>query len=108
MKFTISKDDFLAALQQEQHVGSPRTTLPILSNVLLKAGKSGLELTTTDLDVGGSGTTAAHAAEVGPTPRPPRRLAPITRDLPADEVDVSVDEKTLAHIRSGPIYFKVT
>src|SRR5207244_2359175 len=37
MKFTISKDDFLGALQQVQHVVSTRTTLPILSNVLLRA-----------------------------------------------------------------------
>ena len=107
MKFSISKEDFLAALQQVQHVVSTRTTLPILSNVLLKAGKSGLELTTTDLDVGVSGVVGAEVEETGATTLPARRLATIIRELPADEVDVTVDEKNIAHIRSGPSYFKV-
>ncbi|MDB4687827.1 hypothetical protein OAE92_03485, partial [Akkermansiaceae bacterium] len=35
MKFRISKEAFLDGLQQVQHVVSTRTTLPILSNVLI-------------------------------------------------------------------------
>ena len=37
MKFRISKEAFLDGLQKVQHVVSSRTTLPILSNVLLVA-----------------------------------------------------------------------
>lgn len=107
MKFTISKEAFLSALQQVQHVVSSRTTLPILSNVLIKAGKDRLEVATTDLDVSISGSVEAEIHETGATTLPARRLATIVRELPADEVDVSVDEKNVAHIRSGPSYFKV-
>lgn len=107
MKFTISKEAFLSALQQVQHVVSSRTTLPILSNVLLKASKGTLELATTDLDVSISGSTEAEVEVAGATTLPARRLATIVRELPADEVDVAVDEKNVAHIRSGPSYFKV-
>jgi DNA polymerase-3 subunit beta len=59
MKFTISKQAYLDAISQVQHVVSARTTLAILSNVLLKARDGQLELTTTDLDVGVSGTVQA-------------------------------------------------
>ena len=38
MKFRISKEAFLDGLQKVQHVVSSRTTLPILSNVLLHSG----------------------------------------------------------------------
>jgi len=107
MKFTISKDAFLTALQQVQHVVSTRTTLPILSNVLLKAGKGQLQLSTTDLDVAINGTVEAEVTEAGATTLPARRLATIVRELPSDEVEVSVDDKNVAHIRSGPSYFKV-
>jgi DNA polymerase III subunit beta len=107
MKFTISKEAFLAALQQVQHVVSTRTTLPILSNVLLKADDGTLSLTTTDLDVGVSGTVPASVTVKGSTTLPARRLAGIIRELPADEVEVSVDEKNVAHIRCGPSNFKV-
>jgi DNA polymerase-3 subunit beta len=107
MKFTISKESFLTALQQVQHVVSTRTTLPILSNVLIKAGKGQIQFATTDLDVGISGTVNADVQEPGATTLPARKLASIIRELPADEVDVTVDEKNVAHIRSGPSYFKV-
>lgn len=107
MKFSISKEAFLNALQQVQHVVSTRTTLPILSNVLIKAGKDGLLFATTDLDVGISGTVEADVKDGGATTLPARRLATIVRELPADDVDVSVDDKNVAHIRSGPSSFKI-
>ena len=107
MKFTISKESFLEAIQQVQHVVSARTTLAILSNVLLKAKDGSLALTTTDLDVGVSGSVAADVEEPGATTLPARRLATIVRELPAEEVEVSVDEKNIASIRSGPSFFKV-
>ncbi|MBL9113561.1 MAG: DNA polymerase III subunit beta [Verrucomicrobiaceae bacterium] len=107
MKFTISKQAFLDAIQQVQHVVSARTTLAILSNVLLKAKPGVLELTTTDLDVGVSGTVAADVEASGATTLPARRLATIIRELPADEVHVTVDEKNVASIQSGPSTFKL-
>ncbi|MBX7212168.1 MAG: DNA polymerase III subunit beta [Verrucomicrobiaceae bacterium] len=107
MKFTISKEAFLDAIQQVQHVVSTRTTLAILSNVLLRVRDGSLELTTTDLDVGVSGSVSADVEDAGATTLPARRLATIVRELPAAEVEVSVDEKNVASIRSGPSFFKV-
>ena len=51
MKLTIAKDQIIHGLQAVQNVVSTRTTLPILSNVLLRADGNRLELTATDLDV---------------------------------------------------------
>ena len=107
MKFTISKEAFLDAIQQVQHVVSTRTTLAILSNVLLRARDGVLELTTTDLDVGVSGSVQADVEDAGATTLPARRLATIIRELPANEIEFSVDEKNIASIKSGPSFFKV-
>jgi DNA polymerase-3 subunit beta len=107
MKFTISKESFLDAINQVQHVVSSRTTLAILSNVLLKAKDGVLELTTTDLDVGVTCSVPAEVDEPGATTLPARRLATIVRELPSEEIEVKVDEKNVASIRSGPSYFKV-
>src|SRR4051794_30699628 len=52
MKFSATKEKLLEGLQQVQNVVSTRTTLPILSNVLLQAKGGEVHLTTTDLDVG--------------------------------------------------------
>ncbi len=107
MKFTITKEDFLEGLQQVQHVVSSRTTLPILSNVLLEADGNSLRLTTTDLDVGVTGSVKAKVKQSGATTLPARRLAGIVRELPVNEVSVEVDSKNAASIRSGPSFFKI-
>ena len=107
MKFTISKQSFLDALQQVQHVVSTRTTLPILSNVLIEAKGSELKLTTTDLDVGVSGTVMADVEKEGATTLPAKRLVSIIRELPAENVEITVDSKNYASIKSGPSFFKI-
>ncbi len=107
MKFRISKEAFLEGLQKVQHVVSSRTTLPILSNVLLVARGGRLQFTTTDLDVGITGSVEAEIEKEGATTLPVKRLVSIVRELPASEVEVSVDSKNHASIRSGPSFFKI-
>ena len=107
MKFQIERDIFLEGLQQVQHVVSTRTTLPILSNVLIEAEDGQLRLTTTDLDVGVSGLAKADIEESGATTLPARRLVNIIRELPSLEVAIEVDDDNVASIRSGPSFFKI-
>ena len=107
MKFSVSKDHLLAGLQTVQNVVSTRTTLPILSNVLLRADEGELRLTTTDLDVGVSGSIEAQVEKAGATTLPARRLATIVRELPAADVLVEVDSKNVASIRCGQSFFKI-
>jgi DNA polymerase-3 subunit beta len=107
MKFSVSKDKLLEGLSIVQNVVSTRTTLPILSNVLLQASEGEIRLTTTDLDVGVRGAVEAQVERSGATTLPARRLFSIVRELPAAEIYVDVDSKNLASIRSGPSYFKI-
>lgn len=107
MKFKIAKQAFLEALQQVQHVVSNRTTLPILSNVLIEAVDGKLNMVTTDLDVGVRGSVEAEVLKDGATTLPVKRLVSIIRELPAEEVEVSVDNKNQASIKSGPSFFKI-
>ncbi|CAN5211806.1 DNA polymerase III subunit beta [soil metagenome] len=107
MKFRISKENFQEGLQQVQHVVSARTTLPILSNVLLEADGKELKLTTTDLDVGVSGRVEAEVEIPGATTLPARKLASIIRELPTSEIEFSSDADHKASITSGPSYFRI-
>lgn len=107
MKFSVSKEKLLAGLQTVQNVVSTRTTLPILSNVLLHAADGQLRLTTTDLDVGVSGVIDAQIDKPGATTLPARRLANIVRELPAAEVQIEIDAKNVASIRCGQSFFKI-
>ena len=107
MKFSVSKEKFLAGLQTVQNVVSTRTTLPILSNVLLQASGDQVRLTTTDLDVGVSGGITAQIEKPGATTLPARRLATIVRELPAADIQIEVDSKNVASIRCGQSFFKI-
>src|SRR5207245_204380 len=107
MKFSVTKEKLLEGLQQVQNVVSTRTTLPILSNVLLQAKGKEVHLTTTDLDVGVRGSFEANVEKDGATTLPARRLFTIIRELPSSEVQFEVDGKNAASIRSGQSFFKI-
>jgi len=107
MKFSVSKEKLVQGLQTVQNVVSTRTTLPILSNVLLQANDGEVRLTTTDLDVGVRGAVEAAVERPGATTLPARRFLSIVRELPTAEIQIEVDSKNQASIRSGPSFFKI-
>ncbi|MDQ3199377.1 MAG: DNA polymerase III subunit beta [Verrucomicrobiota bacterium] len=107
MKFSVTKEKLLECLQQVQNVVSTRTTLPILSNVLLQTNGSEVRLTTTDLDVGVRGSFEAQIDKEGATTLPARRLFSIIRELPSSEIQFDIDGKNAASIRSGQSFFKI-
>lgn len=107
MKFRITKENFQTGLGQVLNVVNTRTTLPILSNVLLEARDGALTLTTTDLDVGVVGTVEAEVEKEGATTLPARKLATIIRELPENEISVAVDKDNVASVRCGASFFKI-
>jgi len=51
MEFTINRDIFLKALSHANGIIEKKTTLPILSNILIEAKNSKIKITATDLDI---------------------------------------------------------
>ena len=107
MKFQIEREVFQDALSQVQHVVGTKTTLPILSNVLIRADELGLELSTTNLDVAIAVRVPANVEVPGNTTLPARRLASIVRELPGSGVLVEVDDGNTASVSCGPSFFKI-
>jgi DNA polymerase III subunit beta len=107
MKLTIAKEQLLNGLQAVQNVVSARTTLPILSNVLLRSQEGRLELTATDLDVTICCAVAATVQTAGETTVPVKRLFGIARELAAAELELEVDEKHGCRIKAGPSYYRI-
>lgn len=107
MNLTISKEQIINGLQAVQNVVSTRTTLPILSNVLLRAEGERLELTATDLDVTIVCAVEAKVKTPGATTVPVKRFFSIVRELGNSEIDIEVDDKNVSSIRSGPSFYKI-
>jgi DNA polymerase-3 subunit beta len=107
MKLTIEKSVLLEALQNVQSIVGQRSTLPILSNVLLKAEGETISLTTTDMEVCVKTSAPADISDAGGTTLPARRFFSICRELPDGQVEIEVDAKDVATIRCGPSFFKL-
>jgi len=107
MKLSIPKEHLLNGLQAVQNVVGSRTTLPILSNVLLVASDGKLELTATDLDVTIACSVLATVTRPGKTTVPVKRLFGIARELSAPEIDIEVDDKAVMSIQAGGSFFKI-
>jgi len=107
MNLTISKEQIINGLQAVQGVVSTRTTLPILSNVLLRAENGRLEFTATDLDVTIASAVDASVKKPGASTVPVKRLFGIVRELNNAEIDLAVDDKNICSIQSGASFYKI-
>jgi len=107
MNLSITKEQISTGLQAVQNVVSTRTTLPILSNVLLRAEGDRLELTATALDVTITCSVEASVKKAGTTTVPVKKLFGIVRELTAPEIDLEVDDKNVTSLRSGSSFFKI-
>ncbi len=107
MNLSIAKDQFLVGLQAVQNVVSSRTTLPILSNVLLRAEEDWVEFTATDLDVTVKCKVEAKVKKGGATTVPVKKLFGIVRELGGNEIDIETDEKNITSVRSNASFYKI-
>jgi DNA polymerase-3 subunit beta len=107
MNLSIAKDQLILGLQSVQNIVSTRTTLPILSNVLLRAEGNKLEFTATDLDVTISCAVEANVKKKGATTIPVKKLFGIIRELASPEIEMEVDEKHACSIRAGASFYKI-
>ena len=107
MKFEVSKSTLMDGLQKVLNVVSLRSTLPILSNVLITATKSSLTLTTTDLEVSVRCKIDAKVQKLGASTMPARRLSSIVRELPDGAIQIEMDEKDNATVTCGSSFFKI-
>jgi DNA polymerase-3 subunit beta len=107
MNLTIAKDQLISGLQAVQNIVGSRTTLPILSNVLLRAEGNRLELTATDLDVSVSCSVEAQVKKPGSTTIPVKKFFGIARELGSQELELSTDEKHVTSLSAGASFYKI-
>src|SRR5579863_3056586 len=110
MKLTIERAALLRALGHVQSVVERRNTIPILSNVLLRAEGAKLALSATDMDLEMVSALAAQGAMAGATTVPAHTLYDIVRKLP-DGAQIELEttgEKGLMTLRSGRSTFTLS
>src|SRR5690606_17083297 len=100
----------LRSLNHVQSVVERRNTIPILSNVLMKAEDGSLSLTTTDMDLEIVESVAANVSEGGTTTAPAHTLHDIIRKLPdGSDVELKLNkEGTQMTVQAGRSQFKLS
>ena len=91
MRVTIERSAFLKALNHVQSVVERRNTIPILSNVLVRAKDATVKLTATDLDIEIIEEAPADIAQEGAVTVPAHLLHDIVRKLP-DGAQLELDQ----------------
>ncbi len=96
MKLTISKPDFIKSLAFVQNIVENKTTIQILSNVLLEAKQGRLHLSATDMDITISDKVKVKNIESdGGTSVPAHILYNVIKELSDDkDIELSYDKNT--------------
>ena len=94
MKCTVSPSALGAALSLVSRAVSPRSTLPILGNVLLETAGDGLRLSATNLDLTITATVAAEVSSEGRTTVPARLVTDYVASLAEAPCTLELDPTT--------------
>jgi DNA polymerase-3 subunit beta len=86
VEFIAKKDDLLSQLALVQGIVERKTTMPILSHLLLTADKEGIQLVATDLEVGFRTRCEASISRPGDVTVPARKIFDVVRSLPSGEI----------------------
>ena len=101
MRFTITRENLQQGLGAVAGSIPTRTTLPVLSNILIEAEDGAVRLSGTDLDTAVSVRVPAEVAEPGAITAPAKKLQEIARELPgATEITTQGDSILISSGRS--------
>ncbi len=91
MKIIILKSNFAKALSQVSRVVGTRTTLPVLSNVLITAKKGKIEFSATDLEIGIVTSTIGKVEVEGEITLPARLLSDFVANNKDESIELTVE-----------------
>lgn len=108
MQLTISKEMISAGIQLVQNAVSQKSSLPILSNVLMEAENKELRLTATDLDIGICATIPANIEQAGSITIPAKKFFDVVRSLPdGSDIELVMKRSNFVNINCGPAKIKI-
>lgn len=103
MKAIVLQENLARGLNIVSRAVSPRSTLPVLANVLLATDEGRLRLSATNLEMGITCWIGARIEEEGSTTVPARTFSDLVNALTGDQVTLNLDVNTQTlNVRCGP------
>ena len=108
MELTIDKQQFLRGLARTHGVADRKSSMHILSNVLLTAeGPDRLRLSATDLYLGVTAVVPASIKKGGTIAVSARTLFDIVKNLPDGEVSWSMSDSHAVELKCGKVRYRI-
>lgn len=107
MRFTIAREKLQDGLSAVIATVPAKTTLPVLSNILLETNERGIRLSGTDLDMAVSTEVTADVETQGAITVPAKKLAEIVRELPSAPVRISAVGEQKITLECGRSRFRL-
>jgi DNA polymerase-3 subunit beta len=102
MKVTVLQENLARGLGTVSKAVSPRSTLPVLANILIASDEGRLRLSATNLEMGITCWVPARIDEEGSTTVPARTFSDLVGTLPGDQVLLKLDPSTQTlNVRGG-------
>jgi DNA polymerase-3 subunit beta len=102
MQIVCSKAELLKGIQTVQAAVSSKSTLPVLSNILLETQNNQLKLASTDLQVGVRCVINAEVVREGALTVPAKTFSDFVRTLRDDqEIEINASESSRIEIKCG-------
>jgi DNA polymerase III subunit beta len=102
MKATVLQENLAHGLSVVSRAVSPRSTLPVLGNILIASDEGRLKLSATNLELGITCWIPARIEQHGSTTVPARTFSDLVNTLPAEQVMLSLDTRTQTlNVRGG-------
>jgi DNA polymerase-3 subunit beta len=94
MKLSCLQENLKRGLTIVGHAVAGKSTLPVLSNILLATDEGRLKLAATNLEIGITCWIGAKISDAGAVTVPAKLLADVVGGLPNDRIDLALDERT--------------
>jgi len=107
MNFEIVKKEFIRGLGLMQGVAGRKTTLPILSHILLEWDKNALFLTGTDLETGIREEIMVKTYQKGSASVSAKKLYEIVRELPEETIHIQKKDNQWITLQCGKSVFNL-
>jgi len=95
MKATVTQQHLAHGLSVVSRAVSPRSTLPVLANVLVATDEGRLRLSATNLEMGITCWIPAQIQEEGSVTVPARTLVDLVGTFPNENVQLALDTRTI-------------
>lgn len=107
MEIRVKRSSLLSELIPMQGIVERRTTIPVLSHILLRSEDDRLYLASTDLDVSLTSSCEAEQSAAGSIAVQARKFIEIIRAVNSEDVSLTLEDEKRLRIDAGNSHFKI-